>query len=113
MCTAAFRIIDVGPDGGDNGGRVIAFGRPEQAAAQRDSYTGQFLAEPSSRAPPAPRDEIAPPRTFGEDDCGQRLAIECLHLEPEPRQITLTGRAARPPPVATATVSCGTATPRG
>jgi excinuclease ABC subunit A len=38
------RVIDLGPEGGDEGGRVIATGTPEQVAAVEDSYTGQFLA---------------------------------------------------------------------
>ena len=37
------RIIDLGPEGGDEGGRVIATGTPEQVAGVGDSYTGQFL----------------------------------------------------------------------
>ncbi|HEX3223197.1 MAG TPA: excinuclease ABC subunit UvrA [Nocardioides sp.] len=37
-------IIDMGPEGGSRGGMVIAEGTPEQVAADRDSYTGQFLA---------------------------------------------------------------------
>ncbi len=36
-------IIDLGPEGGDNGGRVIAEGTPEQVAVMDHSYTGQFL----------------------------------------------------------------------
>lgn len=36
-------IIDLGPEGGNNGGRVIAFGTPEQIAENRNSYTGKFL----------------------------------------------------------------------
>lgn len=36
-------IIDLGPDGGDNGGLVIAEGTPEQVAKVKGSYTGQFL----------------------------------------------------------------------
>jgi excinuclease ABC subunit A len=38
------RIIDLGPEGGDEGGRVIATGTPEQVAAVEESYTGRFLA---------------------------------------------------------------------
>ncbi|MGE0766415.1 MAG: excinuclease ABC subunit UvrA [Hyphomicrobiaceae bacterium] len=38
-------IIDMGPEGGDGGGRVVAVGTPEQIAASKDSYTGQFLKE--------------------------------------------------------------------
>jgi excinuclease ABC subunit A len=36
-------IIDLGPEGGDGGGRVIAEGTPEQVAQMPHSYTGQFL----------------------------------------------------------------------
>ena len=37
-------IIDLGPEGGDGGGRVIATGTPEDVAAHTDSYTGHYLA---------------------------------------------------------------------
>jgi excinuclease ABC subunit A len=36
-------IIDLGPDGGEQGGRLIAAGTPEEISACTDSYTGQFL----------------------------------------------------------------------
>ena len=36
-------IIDLGPEGGDNGGKVIAVGSPEQIAKNEQSYTGKFL----------------------------------------------------------------------
>jgi excinuclease ABC subunit A len=39
----ADRIIDLGPEGGEEGGRVIATGTPEQVARVAQSYTGQFL----------------------------------------------------------------------
>ncbi len=38
------RLIDLGPEGGDEGGQVIAQGTPEQIAATAGSYTGAFLA---------------------------------------------------------------------
>jgi excinuclease ABC subunit A len=38
-------IIDLGPEGGDDGGRVVAVGSPEKVAKVRESYTGQFLAK--------------------------------------------------------------------
>jgi excinuclease ABC subunit A len=37
-------VIDLGPEGGDAGGQVVADGTPEQIVADKDSYTGQFLA---------------------------------------------------------------------
>ena len=42
---AADWVIDLGPEGGAAGGRVIAAGTPEELARSRTSYTGQFLAE--------------------------------------------------------------------
>ncbi len=36
-------IIDLGPDGGDKGGQIIAFGTPEEVALNEKSYTGQYL----------------------------------------------------------------------
>ena len=36
-------IIDIGPEGGDGGGNIIAFGTPEELALKEESYTGQFL----------------------------------------------------------------------
>jgi excinuclease ABC subunit A len=41
---SADRIIDLGPEGGEEGGDVIATGTPEQVAAVQTSYTGQFLS---------------------------------------------------------------------
>src|SRR5205085_12140218 len=41
----ADRIIDLGPEGGEGGGRVIATGTPEEVSKVKPSYTGSFLAE--------------------------------------------------------------------
>jgi excinuclease ABC subunit A len=38
-------IIDLGPEGGDRGGEVVAKGTPEEVAAARGSFTGEFLRE--------------------------------------------------------------------
>ncbi|HBK85069.1 MAG TPA: hypothetical protein DDZ53_03455, partial [Firmicutes bacterium] len=38
-------IIDLGPEGGDRGGTVIATGTPEVVAANPDSYTGHYLKQ--------------------------------------------------------------------
>ena len=36
-------IIDLGPEGGERGGNIIALGTPEEVAKNESSYTGQFL----------------------------------------------------------------------
>jgi excinuclease ABC subunit A len=36
-------LIDMGPEGGDGGGLIIAQGTPEQVASSAKSYTGQYL----------------------------------------------------------------------
>jgi excinuclease ABC subunit A len=61
----ADRLIDLGPEGGDEGGELIATGTPEQVAAVARSYTGQFLAKvlgDSRRAPARPRRRSTPRR---------------------------------------------------
>src|SRR5580658_3116758 len=42
-------IVDFGPEGGDGGGRVLIQGTPEQVAADKDSWTGRYLAETLER----------------------------------------------------------------
>src|SRR6267154_262056 len=37
-------IVDLGPEGGEGGGRIVAQGTPEQVSRVRKSYTGQILA---------------------------------------------------------------------
>jgi excinuclease ABC subunit A len=36
-------IVDLGPEGGDGGGRIIASGTPEDVAKVKGSYTGRYL----------------------------------------------------------------------
>lgn len=42
---AADRIIDLGPEGGDGGGTIVAYGTPEQVAKVKESHTARFLRE--------------------------------------------------------------------
>jgi excinuclease UvrABC ATPase subunit len=41
----ADHLIDLGPEGGDGGGTIVAAGTPEEVAAAPSSYTGKFLRE--------------------------------------------------------------------
>jgi excinuclease ABC subunit A len=58
----ADRIIDLGPEGGEEGGRLVAQGTPEQVAGTAESYTGRFLAsivEPRRKRERRPRAKVA------------------------------------------------------
>ena len=69
-------IIDLGPEGGIGGGKVVAMGRPEDIARVEDSHTGQWLAPLLERAPE--RVEITP-----------RLLAGLADVEPMSRQLAL------------------------
>jgi excinuclease ABC subunit A len=55
-------IVDLGPEGGERGGRVVAEGTPEDVAATPGSYTGEVLAPVLARAAPPQRLRAAPAR---------------------------------------------------
>jgi excinuclease ABC subunit A len=57
---SADRLIDMGPEGGEAGGTVVAVGTPEQIAAVPGSHTGSFLAELVAPAEPSVRRRRAP-----------------------------------------------------
>ena len=65
------RLIDLGPEGGDEGGRVVAQGTPEDVARVAGSYTGQFLAPmlpvrpPRGGKSPRPKPSAKPRATPG------------------------------------------------
>jgi excinuclease ABC subunit A len=52
-------IIDLGPEGGDAGGEIVAAGTPEDVAKVKPSYTGQFLKRLFSRRPAAKQPKAA------------------------------------------------------
>jgi excinuclease ABC subunit A len=56
---AADWVIDLGPGGGEHGGRIVAEGTPEAVAANRASLTGQYLAPLLQRAAALPRQATA------------------------------------------------------
>ena len=71
----ADRIIDLGPEGGEEGGRLIAAGTPEEVAAVAESHTGRFLAEllPASGRRRAAGNGRAPrPRRLAAQDARRR-----------------------------------------
>jgi excinuclease ABC subunit A len=65
---SADRLVDMGPEGGDEGGLMIAHGTPEEVAGIPESHTGSFLAElllapvKSPARPRRPRRRVAATR---------------------------------------------------
>ena len=53
-------IVDFGPEGGDGGGRILIQGTPEQVAADKDSWTGRYLAQSLQRHEERRRAQAAP-----------------------------------------------------
>src|SRR6185369_14555929 len=53
-------IIDLGPEGGNEGGRIVAEGPPEEVAKVEESYTGQYLRRIFQGAETRPEREAAP-----------------------------------------------------
>jgi hypothetical protein len=64
-------LIDLGPEGGDRGGTVIASGTPEEVAANEASYTGHYLV-------PVLRDQRAVGHHFPDDAEQSRLEQQNL-----------------------------------
>ena len=75
-------IIDLGPEGGDGGGEVVAVGTPEQVAAREASHTGRYLrrvlepgdagSRPALAAGPAPAVLLTTPAVRGRDRVQER-----------------------------------------
>ena len=59
MIKTADYIIDLGPEGGDGGGTVVATGTPEEIAENPASYTGQYLKQLLERDAQRQRNQTA------------------------------------------------------
>ncbi|MBI2778093.1 MAG: excinuclease ABC subunit UvrA [Chloroflexi bacterium] len=70
-------IVDLGPEGGARGGRIIAEGTPEEVAAVKGSATGEYLARVLRGEPLVPLSDV----TFAED-AGRRRAVAKPSREP-------------------------------
>jgi excinuclease ABC subunit A len=53
-------VIDLGPEGGDGGGRLVIEGTPETVAACAESYTGRYLRRVLAPAGANPQSSTAP-----------------------------------------------------
>jgi excinuclease ABC subunit A len=51
-------LIDLGPEGGDGGGEIVAAGTPEDVVREKRSYTGAFLKPVLARRGPAKKKRV-------------------------------------------------------
>jgi excinuclease ABC subunit A len=96
----ADQIIDLGPEGGEEGGRLIATGTPEQVAAEAGSYTGAFLAGVlpvrATKSSPKPKPKTAKPAngspTNGSPANGSGKSGSATNGRPARRRAAATAR---------------------
>jgi excinuclease ABC subunit A len=95
---AADYVVDLGPEGGPGGGRVVASGTPEQVAAVPESHTGRYLRAALTAAGPVEPTLPQHPRAYRDGRGAMRIVgakehnLQDLTLElPRDRFIVLTG----------------------
>ena len=93
-------VIDMGPAGGNRGGTVVATGTPEDVAAHKKSFTGEFLkpllsvlSRRSTAAVPSYDGAVVAATLLGRHD--ELAALRLALLSPECRLLTLTGPPGR------------------
>src|SRR5207253_5267242 len=67
-------IIDLGPEGGEEGGQVVAIGTPEKVAEAEQSHTGRFLRGVLHRAV-IPSAVEGPPNEIGRASCREGVWV--------------------------------------
>ena len=81
-------IIDLGPEGGARGGKIVAKGTPEQVAAVPASATGEYLARVLRGEPLVPLSDVSFAEAAG------RVRAVAIPIDPEPRPRMATVRRA-------------------
>jgi excinuclease ABC subunit A len=87
-------ILDLGPEGGEDGGRVVAQGRPAKVAATPASYTGQFLARyyTSSNGHLAPLDVDDEPGSGDNGGIATETAVQAETKRPAAKRVASRAR---------------------
>ena len=84
-------LIDMGPEGGDAGGQIVAEGTPEQVAKNKASYTGQYLQKCYNNY--VNRSELEPwMENLEPDEFYAALAVHALHKVEENRKVNPNSR---------------------
>ena len=88
-------LVDLGPEGGDRGGRIIAMGTPEAVAATEGSATGEYLARVLRGEPLVPLSDVTFAEEAGRAARDERLRVP--HAPPRPRRPRASERPRREP----------------
>ncbi len=96
-------VIDLGPEGGEDGGHIVGEGRPAKIAATPGSFTGQFLKRyyklsDGRLAPVEPEDEVVL-ATNGHSSCLNAGTLQAAQVPTSSRDQTGNARSKIPAPV--------------
>jgi excinuclease ABC subunit A len=87
-------IVDLGPEGGDRGGRIIAEGTPEKIARTAGSATGEYLARVLRGEPLVPLSDVTFADEAGRGDHGNGHSKEkIVRLAPSRKRATAASKA--------------------
>jgi excinuclease ABC subunit A len=79
-------VVDLGPEGGDGGGKVVAVGTPEDVARVKESWTGRYLAEALARQAERKRALRAPPEAKAPAKTAAKAKAPAKAAEPKPKK---------------------------
>jgi hypothetical protein len=87
-------IVDLGPEGGDRGGRIIAKGTPEQIARTKGSATGEYLARVLRGEPLVPLSDVTFAEEAGRGRTNGHGAQPALRIKPSRKRATAAAKSA-------------------
>ena len=92
-------VLDIGPEGGDGGGQLIAAGTPEDIAASKESWTGRFLAETFRRQDErrAARNKRAKPAAATKKTAGKATTKKSTSAKPVAKKTAAKKAPAKAP----------------
>jgi excinuclease ABC subunit A len=88
-------IVDLGPEGGDRGGEIIAAGTPETVAAVKGSATGEYLARVLRGEPLVPLSDVTFAEEAGRGSTNGHLPAKTIRIKPSAKRAAATAKAAR------------------
>jgi excinuclease ABC subunit A len=86
-------IVDLGPEGGDRGGRIIAKGTPEQVAQVEGSATGEYLARVLRGEPLVPLSDVTFAEEAGRGRTNGHGAGPAIRIKPSTKRATAAAKA--------------------